>query len=309
MKRFARVSVLSIILLAVVAVALLTLPLRPTNQVYGKPLSEDGFLSLTVARNIAEGNGVTADSQGAPTNGFQPLFTFVTVPVFWIAGEDSAPALRLILLLQILVLLATGLVLGAIVADTFPRSGLAQRTVVVLTALAYSSAIFVIVNGLNGLETGFLLLMYTVVWRVYQVRGLANIRDGALLGGLMGALVLTRIDAMVLVVVCCVYIALGRRNGAIVRAAVVGGTAALVSITFCNLVRSCRRARNENSSGQSAASAWPSLPLHGVRRVFLGYIFLATPHLLTSRALSLDSRSWPPSWAGGCGGTELLERA
>lgn len=49
---------------------------------------EDGYYALSVARNFAEGNGITIDGTQI-TNGFQPLFTFVAVPAFLIAGENK----------------------------------------------------------------------------------------------------------------------------------------------------------------------------------------------------------------------------
>ena len=40
------------------------------------PLTEDGYYSLSVARNLAAGKGMTIDGANL-TNGFQPLFTMI----------------------------------------------------------------------------------------------------------------------------------------------------------------------------------------------------------------------------------------
>jgi hypothetical protein len=222
------VGVLAFVGLAVIGVGLLSLILRPTTEVYDRPLTEDGYYSLTVARNVAAGNGLTIDGRTA-TNGIQPLFTFATVPAFWVAGDDTALAIRAVLVIHILVLFAAGFVLGRIVADTFPGQGLTRRAVVGLTALAYASAILVITTGLNGLETGLLILGYALVWRVYQVRGVRSPWDAVLLGVLLGGLVLARIDASVFVAVFCAYLAFVLGGDDRVRGVVVGATALLVS--------------------------------------------------------------------------------
>jgi len=50
-------------------------------------LVDDAFYSLTVARHIAQGHGLSFDGLH-PTNGFQPLYVFLTVPVFWLFPND-----------------------------------------------------------------------------------------------------------------------------------------------------------------------------------------------------------------------------
>src|SRR5262249_6778496 len=71
--------------IAVLVLAGLSLALRPDSTVFMKPLSEDGYYSLAVARSIAAGHGVTIDGV-TPTNGFQPLLTFVQAGLFAVAG-------------------------------------------------------------------------------------------------------------------------------------------------------------------------------------------------------------------------------
>ncbi|MEW6530266.1 MAG: hypothetical protein AB1473_05475 [Thermodesulfobacteriota bacterium] len=60
-----------VVILSAVAASLIV---RPDDYLPNRPLLEDGFYSLAIARNIALGEGITADSQ-KPTNGFQLLFT------------------------------------------------------------------------------------------------------------------------------------------------------------------------------------------------------------------------------------------
>src|SRR5215470_16813449 len=99
----------------VLAVAAATLALRPRPLVVLWPVLEDGFYSLTVARNVALGRGVTVDGV-SPTNGFQPLFTFLTVPAFAAADGDRYAAVRLVLALHWVFYVGTAAVLGRVAA-------------------------------------------------------------------------------------------------------------------------------------------------------------------------------------------------
>ena len=98
----------------VLALASLSLSLRPDATVFLKPLSEDGYYSLAVARSIAAGHGMTIDG-GTLTNGIQPLLTVIQAGLFWLAkvgfGGSDLEALRLVLVLYWLLYLATGAML------------------------------------------------------------------------------------------------------------------------------------------------------------------------------------------------------
>ena len=59
------------------------------------PVSEDGFYAMAVSRNIAHGEGLTIDGEHL-TNGFQPLFTIISSPLF--AGNDKLLSVRLLII-------------------------------------------------------------------------------------------------------------------------------------------------------------------------------------------------------------------
>jgi hypothetical protein len=44
---------------------------------------------LTIARNIAEGHGMSTANGTIPTNGTQPLVTFILAGIFYLAGGDK----------------------------------------------------------------------------------------------------------------------------------------------------------------------------------------------------------------------------
>jgi hypothetical protein len=181
-----------------VALALFSLVLRSQSSIFELPLTEDGYYLLSVSRNIALGNGITIDGYQW-TNGFQPLFAFMLVPIYILFGGDRYASLRGILAVHWSVHLATALMLGSIVKTSLRSEGIERSTLGFwLTTSLWLASRYVLLNSYNGLETGFVLLMYTITWRLYQLNWL----DGWKLIGLgtvLGLLVLARIDAVVFV--------------------------------------------------------------------------------------------------------------
>lgn len=183
--------ILALILLAVVGL----LAFRPEAVIFTTPLTEDAYYSLSAARNIAAGRGVTIDGS-LPTNGFQPLFTFLEAGAFALAGGQEALAIRFILGLSWVIWLATALTLGRI-AEGLGGSAAERSTRGWLATLLYLAGFLTFMHHFNGLETGLLMLGYATLWRAWQT-GLYERRNGPLwIGMLLGLLVLTRIDAAI----------------------------------------------------------------------------------------------------------------
>jgi hypothetical protein len=217
--------------IAVLALASATLALRPDATVFLKPLSEDGYYSLAVARSIAAGHGMTVDGVTL-TNGFQPLLTIFQAGLFRLAGGDDLLALRLVLALYWLLYLGTGAMLGWIAAEALPeRTGRLTRALA--TMLVYLGASYLFLHHFNGLETGLLLFLLACAWRYRQAGRAESWLGLTLFGGLLGLAVLARIDASFLVV----CLAIGewwrqRKRGAfraLCRAGLLGLMALLIS--------------------------------------------------------------------------------
>jgi hypothetical protein len=193
------------VLLALVTGALV---FRPAGAVFATPLTEDGFYSLTVARNIATGAGVTTDGR-QPTNGFQPLFTFVEAGAYAVARGDGALAIRIVFALSWAIYLATGVLVGAIAADATPdaepNGGPVRTARRWLASLLYAGGFLTFMHHFNGLETGCTMLLYALAWRAHQI-GLIERRGGPVVfGALLGVLVLARIDAAIFVAVMAAW--------------------------------------------------------------------------------------------------------
>ena len=213
------------------ALAGASLALRPDATVFLKPLSEDGYYSLAIARNIGAGHGVTIDGV-TPTNGFQPLLTFIQAGFFALGRGSDLLALRFVLGFYWLLYLGTAAMLGWIAAMAEVESS-RRLTAALATSLLYLGASYLFLHHFNGLETGLLLFLLAAAWRLRQSGRAESWLGLALFGGLLGLAVLERIDASFVVLIACLWeLRSGRSNGlpvALARAFVIGGTAVAVS--------------------------------------------------------------------------------
>lgn len=179
---------------AITAIVLLLVSLLfiPDKYLFVKLFSEDGFYSLTVAKNIAEGNGVTIDGTML-TNGFQPLFTLVCVIPFLFAGDNLVLALQILYAIHLIIFFATAWVVGLCVRSSYAAP---QKTEAFWTALfLYISSLYLFSHHTNALETGLLMMLYALLWRFLQTQYDDSNRSSVLPGVAFGILVLARIDA------------------------------------------------------------------------------------------------------------------
>ena len=214
-------------LLALVVVACLALVARPSAVLPDKPLTEDGFYALAVARSVADGEGLTIDGQW--TNGFQPLFTVLCAVPFLLSSDDLG-ALRLVLVLSAMVHLLAAVLFGLLVGGFAPAG---EKWGLVLSMLVFFGSVKLITDFYNGLETGLVMALYLAAGVFYQRYDPWVWRNTVLLGALLGLLVLARIDAgffAVLVGVSYLVLfknrALGER---VVRFVTVGAVSVLVA--------------------------------------------------------------------------------
>ncbi len=206
--------------LMVLVGAALALCLRPAPEIVDRPLVEDAYYSLSVARNVALGHGLTIDGV-QPTNGFQPLFTLLCVLPQWLAHGDRVLAVRLTLLLCWAIFVASGLLFAAIL-----RRLSSSSTAYVAGGATYLGSMYLLWQHHSGLETGLLLFVYLACWWLFLRCDLARASQAAGLGALLGLLVLTRIDAVFFV--AALSLAIVRRRH-LRSALVVLGVSALLS--------------------------------------------------------------------------------
>jgi len=180
--------------------------------------TEDGFLMMTVARNLALGHGLSSAHGEIPTNGVQPLFTFIQSLVFTLVGGDKSAGVLAVMLLQIVLALLGAWMIRELTGRLL--AGRAHRSSIGLLAAALWFASPVVVNNsMNGLESCLYvvgLLGVMLVWLGDRFRNPgAGTSSGALKVGLMLGLVFwARNDAVFLTVAVLVGYGLpGLREG------------------------------------------------------------------------------------------------
>lgn len=173
-------------------------------------LYDDSFYAFQIAHNIAAGNGPTFDGE-TPTNGFQPLYVFMLVPAFWLAGPDQITPIYFALTLLALMTAATALLLF-LIARRY-----ASDAVALAAALVWVFSPVVVRQSANGLETALAVLLFA--WSVYyyleRIRSTPHASAGqfAKLGVLLGLAVLARVDEFLLVLAMTLdYLLLVRRR-------------------------------------------------------------------------------------------------
>ena len=151
------------------------------------PLFDDSYYSLSVARNIASGNGITYS--GIQTNGFQPLYVFICVPYYYFFGEN---AIYLALISLAVINTVTGLFIYRLLIYLRCRFG------AILGIIIWSLSPYIYWNGTNGLETAFTSFFLVTSAYYYIIRVRKNKNPNFLyllhLGALLGFGLLARID-------------------------------------------------------------------------------------------------------------------
>jgi hypothetical protein len=120
-------------------------PPTPFADLLDKPLGEDAFYMLSVARNLGTGHGMSYG--GVATSGVQPLATYMYASIYWLSAHahlrDTA-SLRLILIVNVVLLIVTGCLTGAWVKRWTRRNRLDDReafwigaTIVVVNPAAF----------------------------------------------------------------------------------------------------------------------------------------------------------------------------
>jgi len=166
--------------------------------------ADDAFYYLTIAQNVARGHGFTMDQLSA-TNGFQPLWLWTLVPVARLVGSD--PDVFLLVaqgLCVALFSLAGGLLCGLVRARLGFAPALVAGLLIMFPRLENVAV--------SGLESALLLLILVVLI-------IEALRSGALwnaearaadarTGGLVGLLMLARLDSVFIGLTLAGYVAI-----------------------------------------------------------------------------------------------------
>lgn len=166
---------------------------------------EDGYLTLTIAREMAIGHGMSTGEGAYPTNGTQPLFTFLASLVFLaVSGQKTAGVIG-VLVLELVIALASSYVLYRLAKRWLgPREdaeGLAR-----MTAGAWLAAPLVAQHSMNGLESGlYVLVTLVTLVAMPSLTTLAawTARRTVGMGALLGLIFWARNDAVFFILAFC----------------------------------------------------------------------------------------------------------
>jgi hypothetical protein len=157
-----------------------------------KPVCEDGFYMLTVAWNMAMGNGITYN-YNKQTTGIQPLGTIVYAGLAWIVQSldgNKWTFVRLVLFFGCVNLLIFAYLLGLLTRELLP-GGVGDKEFIF--SLAFIATLFNFSNYrlfTNGLETGIYLnllcicIIYTIKSSKYEHFGVIHAITLGFIGGL-----------------------------------------------------------------------------------------------------------------------------
>lgn len=174
-------------------------------------LIDDSFISHGIARNLAQGRGMTFDGVHV-TNGFQPLYVFLLVPLYRLVPHDPVLPIHLALT----ALAALNSLCGALLYRTVRLLGADAGALFGLAVWSFSPG--VVRLGINGLETSLAALL--LAWALYhhlahlRLAATPRTRSFVVLGVLLGGAVLARIDSVLFAAaVAADLVLLGARRG------------------------------------------------------------------------------------------------
>ncbi len=194
------------IYVVLIILSALAVSMRPAEYVPDYPMIEDSFFVFTIADNIAQGNGISADGENL-TNGFQPLYTIAVTPFFALSGNDKILPLRLVTAFNVLLFALTALLVGMISKDFIKRMmEIDEKIPFWLGIIIYLTSLLAFGTHLNGLETGMLMLFLALIVRLYQVLDFSSVTHTFIFGIVLGFTVLTRIDTVFLVILISFFL-------------------------------------------------------------------------------------------------------
>ena len=136
------------------------------GRLYWLFMSEDGYLMQTIARNMATGLGMSTAKGTMPTNGVQPLATFLYAGLHALAGGSKMLAIGYVTVFATAVSAAAAWVfwrLGQSVLRDLPFA----RDIALLAAALWFASPSIIGHSMNGLETGLYYLAITMTLVYY----------------------------------------------------------------------------------------------------------------------------------------------
>jgi hypothetical protein len=156
-------------------------------------IEDDSFYSLNIARNIASGRGVSF-SEGIPTNGFQPFYVFIMVPVYSLFGNDIYTPIHIALTILTIFSVMTCAVIFHIVKRIINND---IAAIFAACIWAFNPCVFY--NSLGGLEGAVEVFFVSLIILYYlKIRNKTEISSYIGLGFLFGLAIFARTSTIIL---------------------------------------------------------------------------------------------------------------
>jgi len=238
-KRF---SVALLVFMVVAATAARFAPLvEGGERLKWQCVSEDGYLMLTIARNMALGRGFSVSDGLIPSNGTQPLAALLYAFCLWCVDADKYRGLYGIVGAQALLSALTALLLFVAVRKYLFRGGHPEFVAMIAACIWYASPTAVM-HSQNSLETGLYVLLILGSVMCYDaitptLRRRLSPMLCLLLGALLGITFLGRNDACFLIAtMLLIHLALAYQYRqlwrAFAQALIMGATSVLVAVPW-----------------------------------------------------------------------------
>lgn len=174
------------------------------SSLYKKPFIEDAWYGFSIARNIANGFGITIDGI-QQTNGFQPLQVLIDTILFFLIKSDDA-TLVVIFICRIILHVLSAFVFTHIIRNIKRSSKSEKFYLFVFLAYLFNPAI--ISQAINGLETGLVLFLLLLLIRSLTMEYLhINSKTWKAKFTLCAiALIYARIDMLLIVCIVLIYL-------------------------------------------------------------------------------------------------------
>jgi hypothetical protein len=159
-------------------------------------ITEDGYLMLTVSRNMAIGNGMSVSDGTIATNGVQPLIAFVFAVPYLLTEGDKVSSLIAVHLIHAMLALVAVFAIRALAARLMtPRDDATHWPWV--AALMWFLGPLLLRHSMNGLETGLYTLTIVVALLLFARMIEADSLQRRLgFGAFCGLVVLARNDGV-----------------------------------------------------------------------------------------------------------------
>lgn len=207
----------AIALALLVGVAARLSPLTdPAGRLFWQFMTEDGYLMQTAARNFALGLGLSTADGTIPTNGVQPLATFVFSLMHFLSGGSKAGGIALVTILSMAISVASCFLFFRVLKRIFAPLFIAAE-IAAAGAVLWFSAPFIIGHSMNGLETGlyYFFILATLDYYTASIEKPFGLRQQLSLGLLFGLTFLARNDAVFLIAALLLsHLFIGPRTGA-----------------------------------------------------------------------------------------------